>query len=114
MQYFRLGFVIYEMTIKRFHITVLLLLCILVAKAQTFTLHGRVTDEQMNPIELATVAVVQQGKMTMTNLKGEYSIQLRSADSVVVRFSMVGYKTKTRYRQCSRRHGTGTGRSVNS
>lgn len=32
----------------------------------------------------------------MTNLKGEFSIQLRSADSVVVRFSMVGYKTKTR------------------
>ena len=66
------------------------------AWGQTFTLQGRVTDEQMNPVELATVAVVQQGKMTMTNLKGEYSLRLRSADSVVVRFSMVGYKTKTR------------------
>lgn len=96
MQYFRRGFVIYEMTIKRFLIIAMSLLCMLAAKAQTFTLQGRVTDEQMNPIELATVAVVQQGRMTMTNLKGEYSIQLRSADSVVVRFSMVGYKTKTR------------------
>ena len=32
----------------------------------------------------------------MTNLKGEFSIQLHSADSVVVSFSMVGYKTKKR------------------
>ena len=70
MQYFRHGFVIYEMTIKRFLIMAMSLLCILAAKAQTFTLQGRVTDEQMNPIELATVAVVQQGRMTMTNLKG--------------------------------------------
>ena len=64
--------------------------------AQTFTLQGKVTDDQNNPVELATVAVVQQGRMTMANLKGEFSIQLLSADSVVVRFSMVGYKTKTR------------------
>ncbi len=77
-------------------IILLLLLQALNVSAQTFTLQGRVTDSQMNPIELATVAVVQQGKMTMTNLKGEYSIQLHSSDSVVVRFSMVGYKTKTR------------------
>lgn len=34
--------------------------------------------------------------MTMTNLKGEFSMKLQSSDSVVVRFSMVGYKTKTR------------------
>lgn len=59
-------------------------------------LQGRVTDSEMNPVELATVAVVQQGKMTMTNLKGEFSMKLQSSDSVVVRFSMVGYKTKTR------------------
>lgn len=64
--------------------------------AQTFTLQGKVTDDQNNPVELATVAVVQQGRMTMTNLKGEFTLQLLSADSVVVRFSMVGYKTKTR------------------
>ena len=44
--------------------------------AQTFTLQGKVTDDQNNPVELATVAVVQQGRMTMTNLKGEFSIQL--------------------------------------
>lgn len=84
------------MKIRQFYITVLLLLCVICVKAQTFTLQGKVTDSNMSPVELATVSVVEQGKMTMTNLKGEFSMQLRSADSVVVRFSMVGYKTKTR------------------
>ena len=64
--------------------------------SQTFTLQGKVSDKDNHPIELASVSVVAQGKITMTNLKGEYSMQLFSADSVVVRYSMVGYKTKTR------------------
>ncbi|MBQ7717599.1 MAG: carboxypeptidase-like regulatory domain-containing protein, partial [Prevotella sp.] len=82
---------------KRFcFIMYCLLFMLMQGYAQTFTLQGKVTDDQNNPVELATVAVVQQGRMTMTNLKGEFSIQLLSADSVVVRFSMVGYKTKTR------------------
>ena len=84
------------MKIKQLYITLLMLLCVISINAQTFTLQGKVTDSNMSPVELATVSVIEQGKMTMTNLKGEFSIQLRSADSVVVRFSMVGYKTKTR------------------
>lgn len=79
-----------------------LLICILLnivcinVFAQTFTLQGRVTDSNNNPVELATVAVVKQGRVTLTNLKGEFSMLLNSADSVAIRFSMVGYKTKTR------------------
>ncbi len=64
--------------------------------AQGFTLQGRVTDQDNNPIELATVAVVKQGKVAFTSLKGEFSMHLQSADSVVVKFSMIGYKAKTR------------------
>lgn len=67
-----------------------------VAVAQEFTLQGKVVDEQMAPMEFATVACVSQGKITMTSLKGEYKMQLHTADSVVIRFSMVGYKAKTR------------------
>lgn len=66
------------------------------ASAQTFTLQGRVTDENNKPIEFASVSCLKQGKMTMTSLKGEYSMQLHSADSVVIKFSMIGYKAKTR------------------
>ena len=64
--------------------------------AQTFTLKGRVIDENNNPVELASVSCLSQGKATMTSLKGEYKMILRSADSVVVKFSMLGYRTKTR------------------
>ena len=64
--------------------------------SQTFTLTGRVIDEEQNPIELATVSCLAQGKVTMTNLKGEFSIVLNSADSVEVKFSMVGYNSKKR------------------
>lgn len=71
-------------------------MCVANLCAQSFVLQGKVMDEEMNPLELATVAVVNQGKISMTNLKGEFSLQLNSSDSVVVRFSMVGYKTKTR------------------
>lgn len=91
-----INIVIYEMKRKYFYTTILALLCCVTVSAQTFTLQGKVTDNNMNPIELATVAVLKQGKVTMTNLKGEFSMQLHSSDSVVVRFAMVGYKTKTR------------------
>ena len=64
--------------------------------SQSFTLRGKVSDENNNPLELATVAVVKQGRVTFTNLKGEFSIELHSADSVEVRFSMVGYQEKIR------------------
>mgnify|MGYP004565107023 FL=1 len=78
---------------------IFLIICLLVtvtASAQTFTLQGRVTDENNDPIEFASVSCLKQGKMTMTSLKGEYSMQLHSADSVVIKFSMIGYKAKTR------------------
>ena len=64
--------------------------------AQSFTLQGKVMDADMNPLELATVSCAKQGKVVLTNLKGEFSLDLHSADSVVVNFSMIGYKTKTR------------------
>ena len=65
-------------------------------QAQEFTLTGRVVDSHDSPIELASVSCLSQGKATMTDLKGHFSISLRSADSVAVKFSMIGYKSKTR------------------
>ena len=64
--------------------------------AQSFTLKGRVTDEDGNALELVTVSCLQQAAVTMTNLKGEYNLTLQTADSVVVKFSMVGYRTRSR------------------
>jgi len=89
------------MNLHVFHhrLYLLLLVCLMTGTsicAQTFTLKGTVKDEDGNALELATVACVQQGRVTMTNLKGEFSMKLNTADSVVVRFSMVGYKPRTR------------------
>ena len=66
------------------------------AMAQGFTLQGRVTDQDNNPVELATVSVLKQGKVAFTSLKGEFNMHLQSADSVVVKFTMIGYKSKVR------------------
>lgn len=83
------------MRIKTIIFQIICLLVTVTASAQTFTLQGRVTDENNDPIEFASVSCLKQGKMTMTSLKGEYSMQLHSADSVVIKFSMIGYKAKT-------------------
>lgn len=84
------------MRIKTIIFQIICLLVTVTASAQTFTLQGHVTDENNDPIEFASVSCLKQGKMTMTSLKGEYSMQLHSADSVVIKFSMIGYKAKTR------------------
>ena len=79
-----------------FFIIIICLIATLKMMAQEFTLQGRVTDDDNNPVELATVSVVSQGKVAFTSLKGEFSMHLHSADSVAVKFSMIGYKTKVR------------------
>ena len=64
--------------------------------ADNFTLKGKVADEDGNALELASVTCLEQGKLTMTNLKGEFSITLQSTDSVRVKFSIVGYRPRVR------------------
>lgn len=81
---------------KRIISFIIILLSAVSLSAQTFTLKGRVIDEAGNPVELASVACVAQGVATVTSLKGEYKMTLHSADSVVIRYSMLGYRTKTR------------------
>ena len=81
---------------QKLFIIIICLIATLKMMAQEFTLQGRVTDDDNNPVELATVSVVSQGKVAFTSLKGEFSMHLHSADSVAVKFSMIGYKTKVR------------------
>jgi hypothetical protein len=82
--------------ITRYIMVLAMLLTGMVAFADGFTLKGKVVDEEENALELVTVSCLAQGKVTMTNLKGEFSIDLQSADSVEVRFSMVGYAPRKR------------------
>jgi hypothetical protein len=85
-----------NVSIWRYGFILMLLLNALSAWADGFTLKGKVVDEDEQALELVTVSCLAQGEVTMTNLKGEFSIDLKSADSVEVRFSMVGYATRKR------------------
>lgn len=80
----------------RYILITVLLTTALCLQAQTFTVKGRVLDDNGDPLELASVSCLEQGKFTMTSLKGEFQLVLQSADSVVIRFSMVGYKPRQR------------------
>ena len=81
---------------RRYLIALVMMMTSLSMMAQSFTLKGKVTDEDGNGLELVTVSCLEQAAVTMTNLKGEFQIRLQSADSVVVKFSMIGYKPRTR------------------
>lgn len=81
------------------HILLLLLafLTLTTATAQkTCRIFGTVHDDKGSPIELAGVRIKGQAAATVTNLKGEYSINCTSRDTVVVVFSMIGYETRRR------------------
>ena len=65
------------MDIKRTLLTVCLLLLTAVGLlAEDFTLKGKVVDEEGNAMELASVTCLEQAKLTMTNLKGEFNIKV--------------------------------------
>ena len=81
---------------KRFIILLLATAMYLTARSQTFVLQGKVTDEKDNPIEFVSVTCARQGKVAFTSLKGNFTLTLHSADSVVIRFSMLGYRAKTK------------------
>lgn len=77
-------------------LTLVMMVTSLRVAAADFILKGKVVDENQNALELVTVSCLEQAKVTMTNLKGEFNIKLQSADSVTVKFSMVGYGTRVR------------------
>ncbi|MCR4958818.1 MAG: TonB-dependent receptor [Prevotella sp.] len=86
----------YSGAVLRAVIVICLLLFTLSGKSQSFTLKGLVTDDEGKPVEFATVSCTEQGKVTFTNIKGEYHLTLQTADSVKVNYSMVGYKSRTK------------------
>ena len=49
-----------------------------IAMADDFTLKGKVIDEDGQALELVTVSCLAQGKVAMTNLKGEFSTLSKS------------------------------------
>ena len=89
-------YVIMIRNLNKFITILVLLMSTVSAFADDFTLKGKVVDEDGNALELVTVSCLAQGKVAMSNLKGEFTIGLNTADSVEVRFTMVGYGVRKR------------------
>ena len=60
------------------------------------TIYGTITDDEHQPIEIANVKVEGQMAGTVSDLEGNYSVTVQSADTVTLVFSMIGYQTRKR------------------
>ena len=81
----------------RTYITLLLIIVFCAgATAQKVTFKGRVTDENHNPIEIAGIGVLGEGKGTVADLNGYYTLTCESKDSLTLVYSMMGYQTRKR------------------
>ena len=81
----------------------LLYICTLGAWAQaaddgghTAIISGTITDDEHQPLEIATIKVEGQMAGAVSDLEGKYSVTVQSTDSVVLTFSMIGYQTRKR------------------
>lgn len=75
----------------------LTLLCMQTAWAVSRVhIHGRVTDENGNPVELATINEAGMLASAMTNLRGEYRIDMNYQDTITLVFRMIGHENRRR------------------
>lgn len=77
----------------------LLLLCVSATSlvvAQSFRVFGTLKDDTGAPIEFASVRVLGTAQVTVSNLKGNYSLHFGQQDTVTVVYSMIGYETRKR------------------
>ena len=73
-----------------------ILLLVLAAAAMTagaqVKISGKVTNEENEPIEFATVRVAGTAIGVNTNLDGDYTINVAKRDTIEIVFNCIGYK----------------------
>lgn len=85
------------MLLKKYTLATILLCLTIASQARHVYIHGRVTDESGQPVELATVNEELTLHSAMTNLKGEYSFTVNTrTDTLNLIFRMVGHETRKR------------------
>lgn len=67
-----------------------------VADTAKVHLHGRVTDDEQEPVAMCIVRVEGQAAGATAGLDGTYKLSFNTADSVVITYSMIGYETRKR------------------
>lgn len=64
--------------------------------AQTVNIRGTIVDDEKEPVELALIHVEGSSAGTTSDLKGHFSFNCKSRDTLVVVFQMLGHETRKR------------------
>lgn len=66
------------------------------AVAAQVRIHGKITDQNNEPVEFVTVRIGGTAIGTNSGLEGEYSLACPAADTITVHFSCIGYRDEKR------------------
>ncbi|MDE6089562.1 MAG: TonB-dependent receptor [Duncaniella sp.] len=59
-------------------------------------IHGKITDNNGDPVEFATVRIAGTAIGVTSGLEGDYSLSCPAADTITVHFSCIGFREETR------------------
>lgn len=86
-------------SMKRILLYILYIIIPVIANAEDsirVSLKGRVIDEKSEPVSLCLIKIEGQAIGTTADLDGKYSLSFNSADSVIITYKMLGYRTRRR------------------
>ncbi len=63
------------------------------ALAQTFSISGRILDDQQHPLPAVNVIDLATGRGAVSNDSGEFTLKLKTSQTTRLRFSAIGYGT---------------------
>lgn len=82
---------------KRLRLALLCLLCTLTISAQKAIVYGQITDDKTGePIAGAGVSIAKDGKGTIADTNGRYTLNIQGRQQVRLNFQYLGYKTESR------------------
>ena len=81
---------------KRLRLALLCLLCTLTISAQKAIVYGQITDDKTGePIAGAGVSIAKDGKGTIADADGRYTLNIQGRQQVRLNFQYLGYKTES-------------------
>ena len=82
---------------RRLHLALLCLLCTMTISAQKAIVYGQITDNKTGkPIANAGVSIAKDGKGTIADADGRYTLNIQGRQQVRLNFQYLGYKTESR------------------
>ena len=82
---------------KRLRLVLFCLLCTMTISAQKAIVYGKITDDKTGePIAGAGVSIAKDGKGTVADADGRYTLNIQGRQQVRLNFQYLGYKTESR------------------